>query len=112
SRPCVPGNKPGPAWVKPRSLIMDSALWISTTIYVADWILRIGLSLRVIMRRLPVGTALAWLSVILIFPFAGAMLYLLIGEYRLGPRRTQRAAALQGSIRARLAELQEAGPVD
>ncbi len=91
---------------------MDSALWISTTIYVADWILRIGLSLRVIMRRLPVGTALAWLSVILIFPFAGAMLYLLIGEYRLGPRRTQRAAALQGSIRARLAELQEAGPVD
>jgi cardiolipin synthase len=90
---------------------MDHAVWVTTAL-VADWLLRVGLSLRVIMRRLPVGTALAWLSLILIFPFVGAFLYLLIGEYRLGPRRTKRAAALQGSIRARLTELGKVGTVD
>jgi cardiolipin synthase len=91
---------------------MDNALSISTAVLVTDWLIRIGLSLRVIMRRLPVGTALAWLSLILIFPFAGAGLYLLVGEYRLGPRRTKRAAALQGTIRARLTKLQEVGPIN
>jgi cardiolipin synthase len=90
---------------------MDHTLWVTAAL-VADWLIRVGLSLRVIMRRLPVGTALAWLSVILILPFVGAGLYLLVGEYRLGPRRRKRAAAVQGAIRARLAELRGAGPVE
>jgi hypothetical protein len=51
-------------------------------------------SVRVIKRRLPVGVALAWLSVILILPLAGAVLYLLFGEYRLGRGRRRRAAQL------------------
>jgi cardiolipin synthase len=53
----------------------------------------VGLSARVILRRLPVGVSLAWLAVILIFPFVGAIVYLLVGEYRLGHRRARRAAS-------------------
>jgi hypothetical protein len=47
----------------------------------------VGLSLRVIKRRLPVGVSLAWRAIILIFPFVGAVTYLMVGGYRLGRRR-------------------------
>jgi cardiolipin synthase A/B len=53
-------------------------------------------SLRVIMMRLPVGTALAWLFFIFFLPFAGAMIYLLLGEKRLGRKRTRRADSIWG----------------
>jgi cardiolipin synthase len=77
---------------------MDHIHWIAHGVYLADLALRVGLSVRVIMRRLPVGVSLAWLAIILIFPFAGVILYLLLGEYRLGPRRARRAAAYQKGL--------------
>jgi cardiolipin synthase len=43
---------------------------------------------------------LAWLAIILIFPFAGAAIYLLLGEYRLGHGRLKRAAAYREANRA------------
>jgi cardiolipin synthase len=73
---------------------MQHVTWISTAVFLLDFLIRVGLSLRVIMRRLPVGTALAWLAVVLILPFAGAILYLLFGEYRLGRRRARREREL------------------
>src|SRR5262249_40226448 len=72
---------------------MQNFHWIANLVFLSDWILRIGLSTRVIVRRLPVGVSLAWLAIILIFPFAGAAIYLLLGENRLGHGRLQRAAA-------------------
>jgi cardiolipin synthase len=66
--------------------------WVVHAIFLIDLVLRLGLSVRVIMRRLPVGVALAWLAIVLVFPIVGAIVYLLIGEYRLGPRRARRAA--------------------
>ena len=47
-----------------------------------------------IMRDRPVGFTLAWLTVILIFPLGGAMLYLMFGELRWAsaPRRFGRPA--------------------
>ncbi len=53
-----------------------------------------ALSVRVIMKRRPVGVSLAWLVLICILPLAGALFYLLIGERRLGKHRAARAAAL------------------
>jgi cardiolipin synthase len=53
--------------------------WVGTLVFVADLLIRVGLSGRVLMRRLPVGVALAWLAIILIFPFVGAVFYLLVG---------------------------------
>jgi len=63
---------------------------ISTAVLVAHWLIVIGLSLRVISRRSPIGVASAWLMVIFSLPFVGAALYLLFGEKRLGRARIAR----------------------
>jgi cardiolipin synthase len=57
------------------------------------------------MRRIPVGISLAWLAIILIFPFVGAGLYLFIGEYRLGRHRRRRFPEIHQLWRDRLGEL-------
>ncbi|WP_456384469.1 cardiolipin synthase [Desulfolithobacter sp.] len=73
---------------------MNQLSWIVTTIiFLADLGIRIGLSLRVIMRKREPSVTMAWLVVILLIPFAGAIIYLLFGENRLGERRARRAAA-------------------
>jgi cardiolipin synthase len=72
---------------------MDHVHWIANVLFLADWALRLGLTVRIIMRRLPVGVSLAWLLVILALPYGGVVLYLVLGEYRLGHRRARRAAA-------------------
>jgi cardiolipin synthase len=66
--------------------------WLVHAVYVADLLLRVGFSIHVVKRRLPVGVSLAWLAIILLLPFFGAFLYLYLGLYRLGPRRARRAA--------------------
>ncbi len=66
---------------------------LTTLIFFADLVIRIGFSLRVVMSKRAQPTTLAWLVVILVLPFAGAILYLLFGETRLGDRRAERAAA-------------------
>jgi cardiolipin synthase len=90
---------------------VESIPWAADAVFVLDWLLRIGLSIRIISRRLPVGVALAWLAVVLIFPFAGAVVYLLIGESRLGRDRRRRARALRDSYRGWAKAVVEAGQV-
>ena len=63
---------------------------ISTAILMTHWVIAVGLSVRVIMRRPPLGVSVAWLAVILSVPFVGATVYLLFGEKRLGRRRAAR----------------------
>ncbi|PID75651.1 MAG: cardiolipin synthase [Deltaproteobacteria bacterium] len=75
----------------------------SSTILLADLIIRIGLSLRVVMRKRPTGVSIAWLIVILVLPFVGSFFYLLFGENRLPERRIARA---QSSFKIYMAWLQ------
>ena len=75
---------------------MPDVSWTALLVFTVDLVLRLGLSVRIIMRRLPVGVSLAWLGVVLIFPFAGASVYLMIGELRLGNRRAEWAAKIHG----------------
>ena len=65
---------------------------IAITVFLADLAIRVGLSVRVINRRRPVGVSLAWLTLVLLVPFAGAAVYLFVGENRLGRERAVRAA--------------------
>jgi cardiolipin synthase len=65
-------------------------------IVIAHTLVIIAVTLRVIMMRLAVGTALAWIILIFFLPFAGALIYLVMGEKRLGRNRTRRAASLWG----------------
>jgi len=45
------------------------------------------ITVKVIFRRLPVGTSLAWVLIVASFPFFGAIIYMLIGDHRLGRKR-------------------------
>lgn len=58
----------------------------------------LALGARVVIRRLATGVALAWLLLIVMLPFAGALLYLLIGERRIGAQRAHRIDALLASL--------------
>jgi cardiolipin synthase len=83
----------------------------SLAVIIADLLIRVGFSVRVIMRRRPVGVSLAWLTVILIFPFAGAVIYLLVGELRLGQRRADYAARIHAPYQRWLGDLRSRSPV-
>lgn len=72
---------------------MESLTWgLTSGLLHADLAIRIGFSLRVIMRKRAPSVSFAWLAVILLIPFGGALLYLLFGEYRLGERRATQLA--------------------
>lgn len=53
--------------------------------------LLVALSLRILMRRRPIGVTLSWLLFIYILPGMGILLYLLFGERYLGKLRAKRA---------------------
>ncbi len=55
----------------------------------------IGITWRVIMRRPPASVAFAWLFLVAIIPVGGALIYLLIGEQRIGRQRTNRIKELR-----------------
>lgn len=58
------------------------------------WVLIAGVTLRVMMKRRAVPSAMAWLLVIYILPLVGIITYLLFGELNLGKRRAARSKAL------------------
>lgn len=51
----------------------------------------VALSLRILMKRRPVGVTLAWLLLLMIIPVLGIFFYLLFGERHLGRLRARRA---------------------
>jgi cardiolipin synthase len=65
------------------------------------------LAFRVLMQRRPVGETLAWILVIFVFPVAGPVVYLLLGELRLGQHRARRFENLYTPIRDWLRQLEE-----
>jgi cardiolipin synthase len=64
------------------------------------------LAFRVLMQRRPVGETLAWMLVIFVFPIFGPVVYLLLGELRLGQRRARRFENLYAPIRDWLRQLE------
>ncbi len=91
---------------------LDSSYTLfSTILLLADFFIRIGLSVRVIMRKRPYGVSLAWLVVVLVIPFLGGFFYLLFGENRLPERRTDRARISYNVYLRWLKNLQKKAPV-
>jgi cardiolipin synthase A/B len=84
---------------------------LSTILLLADLVIRIGLSFRVIMRKRPYGVSLAWLVVILLIPFLGGFFYLLFGENRIPERRIERARASYRHYQHWLKTLRQRAPV-
>ena len=85
---------------------------IPTMVLFADLAIRIGLSIRVILRKRPHGTTFAWLIIILLLPFLGAITYLLFGENRLSEKRAARARDNQNHYQYWLNTLKKRAPVD
>lgn len=69
------------------------------------WLLIAGVTLRILMKRRAVTSAMAWLLVIYILPLVGIIAYLLLGELHLGKRRAERAKAMWPSTRKWLQDL-------
>jgi cardiolipin synthase len=90
----------------------ESIHWIAHGVFLADLIIRVGLTARVIKRRLPVGASLAWVMILLVFPLVGAVIYLVMGESRLGLRRARRAAAYRESRGPRASQKRQSGRFD
>jgi cardiolipin synthase len=92
---------------------MDKFHWIITTsFFLADLALRIGLSFRVIMRKKAASVTLAWLVIILLLPFAGAIIYLLLGENRIGQKRAAYVINNMPVFKKWVATLEERARVD
>ncbi len=75
--------------------MIDSTNTLSTVFLVAHWLIVIAVSLRVMSRRLPVGTSLAWLAVVYSVPFGGAAAYLVLSGQRLDDRWRKRHTAAE-----------------
>ncbi|STJ18279.1 cardiolipin synthetase [Escherichia coli] len=58
------------------------------------WLLIAGVTLRILMKRRAVPSAMAWLLIIYILPLVGIIAYLAVGELHLGKRRAERARAM------------------
>ncbi len=58
------------------------------------WLLIAGVTLRILMKRRAVPSAMAWLLIIYILPLVGIIAYLSFGELHLGKRRAERARAM------------------
>ncbi len=54
------------------------------------WLLIAGVTLRILMKRRAVPSAMAWLLIIYILPLVGIIAYLAVGELHLGKRRAER----------------------
>ena len=86
--------------------------WLGEILFSVDLLISLCLAVRIIMRRRPVGVSLAWLTVVFVFPLAGAAVYLTFGELRLGRRRTVWAAQVRQPVDQWLQGLQTRKTVD
>ena len=72
---------------------------LSGLLVLIHWAIVSTLGLRVIMNRPATGVALAWLLLIAAVPLGGAILYLMIGERRIGRNRTEGLRRLRADFR-------------
>jgi cardiolipin synthase len=74
---------------------MEEFSWLAVTFLVLHWSAVVAFSIRVIMRRRPVGVLLAWIAMILSVPILGILLYLFIGENRISSTYLRRGQAIR-----------------
>lgn len=85
---------------------------ISSVLFFADLTIRITMSTRAILRRRPYGVTIAWITIILLFPFVGAAFYLLFGENRISDKRIKRAEQTLNHYKNWLHSLNGRAPVN
>jgi len=76
-------------------MTIDTATMLLKLLPVLHVLVLVAVSLRLFSRRTAHGTAIAWLLLVILIPGVGALMYLLIGERRLGRVWMQRASTLR-----------------
>jgi cardiolipin synthase len=73
---------------------------VSWLVILGYWLVIAGVTLRILMKRRAVPSAMAWLLIIYILPLVGIIAYLSFGELHLGKRRAERTrhVALYGEM--------------
>src|SRR5580658_3415113 len=76
-------------------------LWFSLYLTYATigWCIRAIMVTVVLRRQFAPGASVAWLGIVFLHPYIGLVLYLLLGESRLGPRREQRHREIMARFR-------------
>ena len=77
-------------------------LWV-----VVHFLVQLGIALRVVMQKRSPGETVAWVVVVFAFPVVGPLMYLLVGELRLGRRRERRFVELSQPMRQWLSTIPE-----
>lgn len=85
---------------------------IPTFFLIGHWAVVVILVIRVIMRRRPVGVSLSWIALILGLPVIGVIVYLVIGENRLGHTRARRVEELREPVSRWLMTVSSESDVD
>jgi len=86
--------------------------WITTVAAALLLAVQIALALRVLARRISVPATLAWLLLLFFVPVIGIVLYLLVGENRLGRRRARQRGADVARVAARALHFWRTGAED
>ena len=86
--------------------------WIGLVGFGLYFALQITITIRVLMSRRGTGDAFAWIMVVFVFPIGGPLLYLALGELRLGSRRAARHADLAKPVKEWLGGLSHRKRVD
>lgn len=60
--------------------------WLTAYVWLA-WVIRAGMVPTVLRRQFTPGASLAWLGIVFLHPYVGLVLYLTVGERRLGRGR-------------------------
>jgi hypothetical protein len=72
----------------------------------AGWVIRLGMIPVILARQFPPGTSLAWLCIVFLHPYLGGLLYLLLGENRLGPRHGRAKQATPFDLKGSAIQMQ------
>ena len=87
---------------------MSAQFW-STSSIALHWFLAISITVRIVKRRAPIGTSLAWLFVTFAVPLVGAALYFMIGERRKDSSRNARFVTGRKHLAEHLQDVKERG---
>ncbi|WP_262852311.1 cardiolipin synthase [Mumia quercus] len=78
------------------------AAWIGTVLYLLDLTIKV-VALGVVPRNRRPSSGMAWLLLILVIPFVGLLLFLMLGRTSLGRRRHAQQAEVNAEVAARTA---------
>lgn len=84
------------------------AAWIGTVLYLLDLTIKV-VALGVVPRNRRPSSGMAWLLLILVIPFVGLLLFLMLGRTSLGRRRHAQQAEVNAEVAARTAPVPTLG---